>query len=149
MELGVYTFAETTPDAATGKTVSAERRLLDLLEEIELADQVGLDVFGIGEHHRPDYVVSAPAVVLAAAAARTKSIRLTSEVTVLSSDDPVRVFQDFATLDLLSSGRAEIMAGRGSFIESYPLFGYDLDDYDELFSEKLQMLRKIREDTRI
>lgn len=149
MELGVYTFAETTPDPATGKTVSAERRLLDLLEEIELADQVGLDVFGIGEHHRPDYVVSAPAVVLAAAAARTKRIRLTSAVTVLSSDDPVRVFQDFATLDLLSGGRAEIMAGRGSFIESYPLFGYDLDDYDELFSEKLQMLLKIREDTRI
>jgi probable LLM family oxidoreductase len=149
MELGVYTFAEATPDPKTGEIVSSERRLLDLLEEIELADQVGLDVFGIGEHHRPDYVVSAPAVVLAAAAARTKRIRLTSAVTVLSSDDPVRVFQDFATLDLLSGGRAEIMAGRGSFIESYPLFGYDLDNYDELFSEKLQMLLKIREETRI
>ncbi len=147
MELGVYTFAEATPDPATGKTVSPERRLLDLMEEIELADQVGLDVFGVGEHHRPDYVVSAPAVVLAAAAARTRRIRLTSAVTVLSSDDPVRVFQDFATLDLISSGRAEIMAGRGSFIESYPLFGYDLDDYDELFSEKLQMLLRIREET--
>jgi len=149
MELGVYTFAEATPDSTTGKTVSAERRLLDLMEEIELADQVGLDVFGVGEHHRPDYVVSAPAVVLAAAAARTKRIRLTSAVTVLSSDDPVRVFQDFATVDLLSGGRAEIMAGRGSFIESYPLFGYDLDDYDELFSEKLQMLLKIREETTV
>jgi probable LLM family oxidoreductase len=149
MELGVYTFAETTPDPATGQTVSPEQRLRDLLEEIELADQVGLDVFGIGEHHRPDFVVSSPAVVLAAAAARTKRIRLTSAVTVLSSDDPVRVFQDFATLDLISGGRAEIMAGRGSFIESYPLFGYDLDDYDELFSEKLQMLLKIREDVRI
>jgi probable LLM family oxidoreductase len=149
MELGVYTFAETTPDPATGQTVSPEQRLRDLLEEIELADQVGLDVFGIGEHHRPDFVVSSPAVVLAAAATRTKRIRLTSAVTVLSSDDPVRVFQDFATLDLISGGRAEIMAGRGSFIESYPLFGYDLDDYDELFSEKLQMLLKIREDVRI
>jgi probable LLM family oxidoreductase len=149
MELGVYTFAETTPDPATGQTVSAEQRLSDLMEEIELADQVGLDVFGVGEHHRPDFVVSSPAVVLAAAATRTKRIRLTSAVTVLSSDDPVRVFQDFATLDLLSHGRAEIMAGRGSFIESYPLFGYDLDDYDELFSEKLQMLLKIREDVRI
>ena len=149
MELGVYTFAEATPDPETGKTVSPERRLNDLLEEIELADQVGLDVFGVGEHHRPDYVVSAPAVVLAAAAARTRRIRLTSAVTVLSSDDPVRVFQDFATLDLLSGGRAEIMAGRGSFIESYPLFGYDLEDYDELFSEKLQMLLRIREETQI
>src|SRR4026208_1116047 len=131
MELGVYTFAEATPDPDTGKTVSAERRLLDLMEEIELADQVGLDVFGVGEHHRPDYVVSSPAVVLAAAAARTKRIRLTSAVTVLSSDDPVRVFQDFATLDLISGGRAEIMAGRGSFIESFPLFGQDLSEYDE------------------
>jgi probable LLM family oxidoreductase len=146
MELGVYTFAEATPDPETGKTVTPERRLLDLMEEIELADQVGLDVFGVGEHHRPDYVVSAPAVVLAAAAARTKRIRLTSAVTVLSSDDPVRVFQDFATVDLISGGRAEIMAGRGSFIESYPLFGYDLDDYDELFSEKLQMLLRIRDE---
>ena len=126
MELGIYTFAEATPDPTTGQVVTPERRLLDLMEEIELADQVGLDVFGVGEHHRPDYVVSAPAVVLAAAAARTKRIRLTSAVTVLSSDDPVRVFQNFATVDLLSGGRAEIMAGRGSFIESYPLFGYDL-----------------------
>jgi probable LLM family oxidoreductase len=115
-----------------------------LLEEIELADQVGLDVFGVGEHHRPDFGVSAPAVVLAAAAARTKTIRLTSAVSVLSSDDPIRVFQQFATIDLLSSGRAEIMAGRGSFIESFPLFGYDLADYDRLFAEKLARLLEIR-----
>ena len=147
MELGVYTFAETTPDPVSGRTIGAAQRLRDLIEEIELADQVGLEVFGVGEHHRPDFAVSAPAVVLAAAAERTKKIRLTSAVTVLSSDDPVRVFQDFATLDLLSDGRAEIMAGRGSFIESYPLFGYDLDNYDELFSEKLQMLLKIRDET--
>jgi probable LLM family oxidoreductase len=120
-----------------------------LIEEVELADQVGLDVFGVGEHHRPDFAVSAPAVVLAAAAMRTRRIRLTSAVTVLSSDDPVRVFQSFATLDLLSGGRAEIMAGRGSFIESFPLFGYDLDDYDELFSEKLDLLLKLREVERV
>ena len=146
MEVGIYTFAERTPDHRTGALVSAEQRLADLLEEIELADQVGLDVFGVGEHHRPDYVVSSPAVVLAAAAARTKRIRLTSAVSVLSSDDPVRVFQDFATLDLLSHGRAEIMAGRGSFIESFPLFGYDLDDYDALFAEKLELLLRLREE---
>ncbi|HMA02028.1 MAG TPA: LLM class flavin-dependent oxidoreductase [Gemmatimonadaceae bacterium] len=143
MEIGIYTFAERTPDAS-GHLVSAEQRLADLLEELELADQLGLDVFGVGEHHRPDYVVSSPAVVLAAGAARTKRIRLTSAVSVLSSDDPVRVFQDFATLDLLSHGRAEIMAGRGSFIESFPLFGYDLDDYDELFAEKLGLLLEVR-----
>jgi probable LLM family oxidoreductase len=145
MELGVYTFAELTPDPRTGRTVSAAQRLRDLVEEIELADQAGLDVFGVGEHHRPDFGVSAPAVVLAAAAERTERIRLTSAVSVLSSDDPVRVFQDFATLDLLSGGRAEIMAGRGSFIESFPLFGYDLDDYDELFAEKLELLLELRE----
>ena len=149
MELGIYTFAETTPDVRTGRTVGAEARLRDLLEEIELADQVGLDVFGVGEHHRPDYAVSAPAVVLAAAAARTTRIRLTSAVTVLSSDDPVRVFQDFSTLDLLSGGRAEIMAGRGSFIESYPLFGQDLHDYDELFAEKLDLLLAVRAGERV
>ena len=148
MELGLYTFAEATPDA-NGEIVSPQQRLHDLMEEIELADQVGLDVFGVGEHHRPDYVVSSPAVVLAAAAVRTKNIRLSSAVTVLSSDDPVRVFQDFATVDLLSNGRAEIMAGRGSFIESYPLFGYDLEDYNELFTEKLEMLLRIRENTRV
>ena len=145
MELGIYTFAEVTPDPTTGRTVGAAQRLRDLVEEIELADEVGLDVFGVGEHHRPDFAVSAPAVVLAAAAERTARIRLTSAVSVLSSDDPVRVFQDFATLDLLSGGRAEIMAGRGSFIESFPLFGYDLDDYDELFAEKLELLLALRE----
>jgi len=149
MEVGVYTFAEITPDQRTGAPERASRRLRELIEEVELADQVGLDVFGIGEHHRPDYAVSAPAVVLAAAAERTKKIRLTSAVTVLSSDDPVRVFQDFATLDLISGGRAEIMAGRGSFIESFPLFGYDLDDYDALFSEKLDLLLKLRDSVRV
>jgi probable LLM family oxidoreductase len=145
MELGLYTFAELTPDPTTGIVVSPQQRLRDLLEEIELADQVGLDVFGVGEHHRQDFAVSSPATVLAAASARTERIRLTSAVTVLSSDDPVRVFQDFSTLDLLSDGRAEIMAGRGSFIESFPLFGYDLDDYDELFAEKLDLLLALRD----
>lgn len=144
MELGLFTFVENTPEPSSGKKVSDEQRLCHLLEEIELADEVGLDVFGIGEHHRPEYVASAPAVLLAAAAARTRNIRLTSAVTVLSSDDPVRVFQNFATVDLLSGGRAEIMVGRGSFIESFPLFGYDLADYDELFAEKLELLLKIR-----
>jgi probable LLM family oxidoreductase len=134
VEIGVYTFGD------LGTSGDAGRRVRELVEEIELADQVGLDVFGLGEHHRRDFAVSSPAVVLAAGAARTERIRLTSAVTVLSSDDPVRVFQDFATLDLLSGGRAEIMAGRGSFIESFPLFGYDLDDYDELFAEKLDLL---------
>ncbi len=145
MELGVYSFGELTADRGDGRTIGPEQRLRDLLEEIELADQVGLDVFGVGEHHRPDFSVSAPAVVLAAAAARTKAIRLTSAVSVISSDDPVRVFQVFATLDLLSGGRAEIMAGRGSFIESFPLFGLDLDDYDELFASKLELLLELRE----
>ena len=123
MELGLYTFAELTPDPATGRTISPAQRLRNLIEEATLADEVGLDVFGIGEHHRPDFAVSAPAVALAAVAARTERIRLTSAVSVLSSDDPVRVFQQFSTLDLLSNGRSEIMAGRGSFIESFPLFG--------------------------
>jgi probable LLM family oxidoreductase len=149
MELGIYTFAELTPDPSTGQTLSPTERLRNLVEEIELADQVGLDVFGVGEHHRPDFAVSSPAVVLAAAAARTQRIRLTSAVSVISSDDPVRVFQDFATLDLISGGRAEIMAGRGSFIESFPLFGYDLDDYDELFAEKLELLLALRENERV
>jgi probable LLM family oxidoreductase len=144
MELGVYTFADRTPDPATGHTVSPEQRLRDLVEEAALADEVGLDVFGVGEHHRPEYAVSAPAVVLAAMSQRTRRIRLTSAVTVLGSEDPVRVFQAFATLDLLSGGRAEIMAGRGSFIESFPLFGHDLDDYDELFAEKLELLLALR-----
>ena len=139
-ELGLTTFVELTPDPVKGGTISPEQRFANLLEEVELADQLGLDVFGIGEHHRSDYLVSAPAVVLAAAAARTKSIRLSSAVSVLSSDDPVRVYEQFATVDLLSGGRAEIMAGRGSFIESFPLFGYDLKDYDSLFAEKLELL---------
>ncbi|MBP7691983.1 MAG: LLM class flavin-dependent oxidoreductase [Anaerolineales bacterium] len=144
-EIGLYSFAELTPDPATGELISPAERLRNLVETVELADQVGLDVFGLGEHHRPDFVASAPAVILAALAARTKNIRLTSAVTVLSSDDPVRVFQNYATLDLLSNGRAEIMAGRGSFLESFPLFGYDLHDYDELFAEKLELLLLLRE----
>jgi probable LLM family oxidoreductase len=149
MEIGITTFVENTPDPATGKTLSAQERMANLMEEIELADQVGLDVFSIGEHHRPDFVVSSPAVVLAAAAAKTKNIRLSSAVTVLSSDDPVRVFQDFAHVDLLSKGRAEIMAGRGSFIESFPLFGNNLEDYDTLFAEKLDLLVKLNKSEKI
>jgi probable LLM family oxidoreductase len=145
MELGIYTFADLGADPQTGEQISAAQRMRNLVEEMELADQVGLEVFGLGEHHRPDFAVSSPVVALAAGAARTENIRLTSAVTVLSSDDPVRVFQDFATLDLLSGGRAEIMAGRGSFTESFPLFGYDLEDYDELFAEKLQLLMQLRE----
>lgn len=149
MELGIYTFAELAPDPVTGKSITAAERLHHLMEEIELADQIGLDVFGVGEHHRPDYIISSPAVVLAAAAVKTKNIKLTSAVTVLSSDDPVRVYQNFATVDLLSNGRAEIMAGRGSFIESFPLFGYDLEDYDVLFEEKLHLLMKLQESEKI
>nr|WP_314085573.1 LLM class flavin-dependent oxidoreductase [uncultured Shinella sp.] len=148
MELGLYTFADVDPNAAD-KGREGERRLKNLLEEIELADQVGLDVFGLGEHHRPDYAASAPAVVLAAAAARTKNIRLSSAVTVLSSDDPVRIFQQFSTVDLISGGRAELMAGRGSFIESFPLFGYALDDYDALFEEKLDLLLALNESEKV
>jgi probable LLM family oxidoreductase len=139
MELGVATFA----DLSSG--VSPEQRMRDLMEEVRLADELGLDVFAIGEHHRPDFLISSPATALAAAAVLTKRIRLSSAVTVLSSDDPVRVFQAFAEVDLLSGGRAEIMAGRGSFIESFPLFGYDLHDYDELFAEKLDLLLRIRD----
>lgn len=149
MQLGIYSFGETAVDPVTGRAPAAGQRLRDLVEEIALADQVGLDVFGVGEHHRPDYAVSSPAVVLAAAASRTKRIILTTAVTVLSSDDPVRVFQDFATLDQLSEGRAEITAGRGSFIESFPLFGYDLDDYDTLFQEKLELLLALRDKERV
>jgi len=144
MEIGISTFLEATADPVTGKAISHAERLRNAVEEIVVADQAGLDVYGIGEHHRADYAASAPAVVLAAAAAMTKRIRLTSAVTVLSSDDPVRVYQAFSTLDGLSNGRAEIMAGRGSFIESFPLFGYSLDNYDELFEEKLELLLKIR-----
>jgi probable LLM family oxidoreductase len=149
MEFGLTTFVEDTPDPVSGRSVGARQRLANLIEEAVLADEVGLDVFGVGEHHRVEYVASAPAVILAAIATRTKRIRLTSAVTVLSSDDPVRVFQDFATLDLLSNGRAEIMAGRGSFIESFPLFGYSLDDYNDLFSEHLELLLKLRDSERV
>lgn len=145
MELGISTFVELTPDPLTGKTISAYQRFQNMMEEVELADQLGLDVFAIGEHHRPDFLVSSPATVLAAAAVKTKNIKLSSAVTVLSSDDPVRVFQQFATVDLLSGGRAEIMAGRGSFIESFPLFGYDMADYDTLYDEKLKLLVAINE----
>lgn len=148
-ELGLYSFVETTADPRTGHKLSPQQRVSNLLEEIELADQVGLDVFGLGEHHREEYVSSSPEMLLAAAAARTRNIRFTSAVTVLSSDDPVRVFQRYATLDLISNGRAEIMAGRGSFIESFPLFGYDLHDYDELFSEKLDLLLELQKQTHI
>jgi probable LLM family oxidoreductase len=143
MELGLATFA----DLSSG--VSPEQRMTDLIEEATLAEELGLDVFAVGEHHRPDFLISSPAVALAAIAAKTERIRLSSAVTVLSSDDPVRVFQQFAELDLISGGRAEIMAGRGSFIESFPLFGYDLDDYDELYAEKLELLLKIRESTSV
>ena len=145
MEIGLYSFAENTPDPLNGgRLQSPAERLGDLLEEIRLADEVGLDFYGLGEHHRPDFVASAPVTILAAAAAITRRIRLSTAVTVLSSDDPIRVYQQFATLDLLSGGRAEIMAGRGSFIESFPLFGYRLEDYDDLFEEKLAQLLEIR-----
>src|SRR5580698_6647014 len=143
MELGLATFA----DLSSG--VSPQQRMRDLLEEGVLAEQLGLDVFALGEHHREDYLVSSPVTVLAAIAAKTERIRLSSAVTVLSSDDPVRVFQQFAELDLLSGGRAEIMAGRGSFTESFPLFGYDLDDYDDLYAEKLELLLAIRDSERV
>ena len=149
MEIGVDSFAAAISDPATGLTLSPAERLRDLLAEMELADQVGLDVFGIGEHHRAEFLDSAPAIILAAAASRTKKIRLTSAVTVLSAADPVRVFQEFATLDLISQGRAEIVAGRGSFVESYPLFGLELEDYDSLFAEKLELLLAIRENTNV
>lgn len=149
MELGIISFADMLPEQLPGPGLIGHQRLKDLLEEIKLADELGLDIFALGEHHRPDYAVSAPAVVLAAAASVTKNIKLASAVTVLSSDDPVRVFQSFATLDLLSSGRAEIWAGRGSFIESFPLFGYDLDDYDELFTEKIDLLVKLNQSEKV
>jgi probable LLM family oxidoreductase len=149
MQIGIDSFAALVPDPATGHIVSPQQRLAHLLEEVELADAVGLDVFGLGEHHRSEYLDSAPAVILGAAAARTKRIRLTSAVTVLSAADPVRVFQNFATLDLLSQGRAEIVVGRGSFIESFPLFGLNLEDYDALFAEKLELLLTIRESTHV
>jgi probable LLM family oxidoreductase len=149
MELGLITFADMEPEILAGRGIHAHQRLKDLMEEIQLADQLGLDIFGVGEHHRPDYAVSSPAVILAAAAMVTRNIRLSSAVTVLSSDDPVRIFQSFTEADLLSDGRMEIMAGRGSFIESFPLFGFDLDDYDELFNEKLDLLLKLNQSEKI
>src|SRR6266481_3428855 len=148
MQIGVDSFVAATVDAA-GRAVDPARRLSELLEAITLADEVGLDVFGIGEHHRREFLDSAPTMILAAAAAHTRRIRLTSAVTVLSAADPVRVFQEFATLDLISNGRAEIVAGRGYFVDSFPLFGFRLEDYDALFSEKLDLLLKIREDTQV
>ena len=149
MEIGLDSFIATTPHPTVNDPRTPAVHLRDLLEEIVLADQAGLDVFGVGEHHRPEFLDSAPVVILAAAAARTRRIRLTSAVTVLSAADPVRVFQEFATLDLLSAGRAEIVVGRGSFIESFPLFGLELQDYDSLFAEKLDLLLKIREQTHV
>ena len=149
MELGITTFVETYPDPDTGQIMDHGTRLRQVLEEIEMAEQVGLDVYGIGEHHRADFAGSAPAVILAAAAGRTERIRLSSAVIILSSADPVRTFQDFATLDQVSSGRAELMVGRGSFIESFPLFGYSLGDYESLFSEKLDLLLELREDEKV
>jgi len=149
MELGITTFAETYPDPETGRTISHGDRLRQVLAEVEMAERVGLDVYGIGEHHRPDFAASSPAVVLAAAAGRTNRIRLMPAVIILSSSDPVRTYQDFATLDLVSAGRAELLVGRGSFIESFPLFGYSLPDYEELFAEKLDLLLQIRDNERV
>jgi probable LLM family oxidoreductase len=149
MQIGIDSFAALVPDPITGHTVTAQERIVQLLEEIELADKVGLDTFGLGEHHRIEYLDSAPAIILAAAAARTTNIRLTSAVTVLSAADPVRVFQNFATLDLISNGRAEMVVGRGSFIEAFPLFGLKLEDYDDLFAEKLDLLLTLRESTNV
>lgn len=149
LEFGLMTFADMAPETIPGKGINAHQRIQNLLEEIKLADELGIDVFGIGEHHRPDYAVSSPTTILGAAAAVTKNIKLSSAVTVLSSEDPVRVYQQFATVDAISSGRAEIMAGRGSFIESFPLFGFDMNHYDELFEEKLDLLLKINASEKI
>ncbi len=149
IEFGLMTFADMAPETAPGKGFNAHQRIQNLLEEIKLADELAIDVFGIGEHHRPDYAVSSPTTVLAAAAAITKNIKLSSAVTVLSSEDPVRVYQQFATVDAISGGRAEILAGRGSFIESFPLFGFDLNDYNELFDEKLDLLLKINKEEKV
>jgi probable LLM family oxidoreductase len=149
MQIGIDSFVALVPDARSGEQIGAAQRLQHLLEEIELADQAGLDAFGLGEHHREEFLDSAPAVILGAAASRTKRIRLASAVTVLSAADPVRVFQDFATLDLLSEGRAEIVAGRGSFIESFPLFGLNLQDYDSLFAEKMELLLALRKSAHV
>ncbi|MDZ7657680.1 Atu2307/SP_0267 family LLM class monooxygenase [Fodinibius sp.] len=149
MEFGLYTFVENTTHPDLDRMLTPAKRFENLMEEIELADEAGLDLFGIGEHHREEYLSSSPTTILAAAAARTKQIRLSSAVTVLGSEDPVRAYQQFATIDQLSKGRAEIMVGRGSFVESFPLFGYDLQDYEELFEEKLDLLLKLRENETI
>lgn len=149
MDIGIDSFAATLPDPGTGLPPAPVDRIAHLLEEVEMADRAGLDVFGIGEHHRADFLDSAPAVILAAAAARTRTIRLTSAVTVLSAADPVRVFQEFATLDLIAKGRAEIVVGRGSFGEAYPLFGLRMEDYDDLFVEKLDLLLHLRASTHV
>lgn len=143
VEFGVMTFADMEPEKVPGKGINAHQRIQNLLEEVKLSDKLGIDVFGVGEHHRDDYAVSSPTSILSAAAAVTENIKLSSAVTVLSSEDPVRVYQQFATVDLISGGRAEIMAGRGSFIESFPLFGFDLNDYNQLFDEKLDLLLQI------
>lgn len=148
-EFGIYTFGELIPDPITGKVISAEERIQNIIKTAKLADEVGLDVFGLGEHHRLDFAVSATPVVLAAIAQATKNIRLASATTVLGTADPVRVFEDFSTVDLISGGRAEIIAGRGAFIESFPLFGYDLDDYHELFEEKLHLLQELNNNERV
>ncbi|MGG3449285.1 LLM class flavin-dependent oxidoreductase [Domibacillus aminovorans] len=142
-DIGIYTLADIGPDPHTGKEISAGQRLKEIIEAAKLADEAGLDVFGVGEHHRLDYAVSAPPVVLAAIAQVTKQIKLTSATTVLSTVDPVRLFEDFATLDLLSNGRAEIIAGRGAFVESFPLFGYNVNDYDDLFEENIELFLKL------
>jgi alkanesulfonate monooxygenase SsuD/methylene tetrahydromethanopterin reductase-like flavin-dependent oxidoreductase (luciferase family) len=149
MELGLYTFGDITADPLTGHAISVPQRYAEILAAAKLADEAGLDAFGVGEHHRPDVAISSPAAVMAAIAGGTKRIRLTSAVTILSTLDPVRVFQDFATVDLLSGGRAEIIAGRGTYIESFPIFGHDLNDYDALFAEKLDLLLKLNEGGRI
>jgi probable LLM family oxidoreductase len=149
IEIGLYTLADIGPDPHTGKAVSTQQRVKEIIEAAKLADEAGLDVFGVGEHHRLDYAVSAPPIVLAAIAQVTKRIRLTSATTVLSTVDPVRLFEDFATLDLISNGRAEILAGRGVFVESFPLFGYDTKDYDALFAEHLDLFLKLNENERI
>src|ERR1700719_3897117 len=149
MQIGIDSFGAVITDPATGLSLSPVQRMQNLLEEIKLADQVGLDVFGIGEHHRAEFLDSAPAVILSAAASRTKNIRLSSAVTVLSAADPVRVFQEFATLDLISQGRADMVAGGGRFVDSFPMFGFRLEDYDALFAEKLDLLLQIREDTHV
>ncbi len=147
MEIGIDSFAAVLPESGSGGWSSPQDRMSALIDEVEIADRAGLDIFGIGEHHRKEFLDAAPAVILAAAAARTRNIRLTSAVTVLSAADPVRLFQEFATVDLISNGRAELVVGRGSFVEAYPLFGLRLQDYDELFSEKLELLLALREQT--